>query len=64
MESDKIYQDSYNYILSLKKGINNENININFKQLDQKTSGELRQVINNYLSNRSKEIEKIVIGVK
>ena len=61
--SDKVIEESYEYIKSLMKNEHTSNIDINYNKLDNQTQEELRSAINNVLHKRVNELATILTGV-
>ena len=64
MESKRIYEDSYDELMRIKKTITSDSFVINSSQLDGVTKNKMLQAINSVISERSKEIQKVVLGVQ
>lgn len=64
MESTKIYEECYKEILSMKKSLSSDVLNINFTKLDNNTAGELRDAISTVLSRRSSAIYNVIAGTE
>ncbi len=63
MESREIYQESYNYLDTIKKNLSVGTITIDFSKLDTKSQGELSDLINRFCLRRRSEIwNKILSG--
>ena len=50
MEGTKIYERSYKELVKLQKNLSNNEIVINFKNLDTNSSGSIRSVLSNFSS--------------
>ena len=64
MESEKIYEESYKELLKLKRNIGTDQIVINMKLLDGETKNRINTELSKIISERSKEIERVILGVK
>ena len=64
MESEKIYEESYKELLKLKRNIGTDQIVINMKLLDGETKNRINTELSKTISERSKEIERVNLGVK
>ena len=64
MEGKSIYEDSKDEILRVLKSIGNDSITINIDKLDGNTKEELLIVIKDVLYKRSREIDKVILGVQ
>lgn len=62
MESKKIYEDSHDELVRIKKTITFDSFTINNDKLDGVTKDKLLRAINNVISERTKEIEKVILG--
>lgn len=61
MNSIKGYESSLNEITRVRKSISNDQITINFNNLDEKTAGELRSSISTCLTKRQSEVSSIIM---
>lgn len=61
MTSREDYEKSYNYINDLSKGLTLDSITIDFSKLDEKSSGELRDLLNRFTVRRKNEIWNSVL---
>ena len=64
MESEKIYEESYKELLKLKRNIGTDQIVINMKLLDGETKNRINTELSKIISERSKEIERVILGAK
>lgn len=64
MEGTKIYEDSKVEITKILKAMNGSTFSINIDNLDATTKEELLSSIRNVLYSRSREIDKIILGVQ
>lgn len=64
MEGTKIYEDSKVEITKILKAMNGSAFSINTDNLDATTKEELLSSIRNVLYSRSREIDKIILGVQ
>lgn len=64
MEGTKIYEDSKVEITKILKAMNGSTFSINTDNLDATTKEELLSSIRNVLYSRSREIDKIILGVQ
>lgn len=64
MESEKIYEESRKELLKLKRNIGTDQIVINMKLLDGETKNRINTELSKIISERSKEIERVILGVK
>ena len=64
MESKNIYQESHDELVRIKKSIGSDTFVINSYKLDGNTKDELLRAIINVISERTKEIEKVILGVQ
>ena len=64
MESEKIYEESHKELLKLKRNIGTDQIVINMKLLDGATKNRINTELSKIISERSKEIERVILGVK
>ncbi len=64
MESKRIYQDSYDELIRLKKTITADSFVINSSKLDGNTKNQMIAAISKVISERSKDIEKVILGVQ
>ena len=64
MESEKIYEESYKELLKLKRNIGTDQIVINTKLLNGETKNRINTELSKIISERSKEIERVILGVK
>lgn len=64
MEGKKIYEDSHTELMRIKKTIGSDTFVINSYLLDGETKDKLLRSINNVISERSKAIEKVILGVQ
>lgn len=63
MESREIYQESYDYLDDIKKGVCIETVTIDFNKLDTKSKGELINLLTNFCNRRRGEIwNKVLSG--
>lgn len=64
MESIKTYEDSHDEMVRIRKSIGGDSFSINTSKLDERTKDMLLQSINNVLSERLKETEKVILGAR
>lgn len=64
MEGVKIYEESSKEIARVLKTLTATNFSINMDKLDGQTKQELTTAIRDVLFKRSKEIEKVTLGVQ
>ena len=64
MEGVKIYEESSKEIARILKTLTATNFSINMDKLDGQTKQELITAIRDVLCKRSKEIEKVTLGVQ
>ena len=64
MESKRIYEDSYDELQRLKKTITSDTFVINSSKLDGNTKNQMIQAISKVISERSKDIQKVILGVQ
>ena len=64
MESEKIYEESHKELLKLKRNIGTDQIVIDMKLLDGETKNRINTELSKIISERSKEIERVILGVK
>ena len=64
MESEKIYEESHKELLKLKRNTGTDQIVINMKLLDGETKNRINTELSKIISERSKEIERVILGVK
>ena len=62
MESKRIYEDSHAELMRIKKSITFDTFSINNSKLDGVTKDELLRAINKVIAERSKAIEKVILG--
>jgi replicative DNA helicase len=60
MESNSIYQESYNELKSIKKSLGSNSLKINFDKLDTETAGAIRSALSNAISTRSSTIISVI----
>ena len=64
MQSRESYQESYDYLNSIKKNLNTGDIKIEVKKLDEKSKAELIDLLNKFCIRRTSEIyNNILSGV-
>ena len=64
MNSREDYQESYNYLGALQKALTVDQITIDFKKLDDKSKGEVIDLLNRFCNRRKSEIwNNILNGV-
>lgn len=64
MEGKKIYEDSYNELVRMRKSLASDSTTINWSKLDGSTKRDLNIAISSVIIERQKEIEKITLGVQ
>ncbi len=64
MEGKKIYEDSYNELVRMRKSLASDSTTINWSKLDGSTKRDLNIAISSVIIKRQKEIEKITLGVQ
>ena len=64
MEGKKIYEDSYNELVRMRKSLASDSTTINWSKLDGSTKKDLNIAISSVIIKRQKEIEKITLGVQ
>ena len=64
MESEKIYEESHKELLKLKRNIGTDQIIINMKLHEKKKKNRINTELSKIISERSKEIERVILGVK
>ncbi len=64
MEGTKIYEDSKTEIARILKTIGSDTFSINVSELDGTTKEELLIAIKDVLYKRSREIDKVILGVQ
>ena len=64
MESEKIYEESHKELLKLKRNMGTDQSVINMKLLDGETKNRINTELSKIISERSKEIERVILGVK
>ena len=64
MEGKKIYEDSYNELVRMRKSLAADSTTINWSKLDGSTKRDLNIAISSVIIERQKEIEKITLGVQ
>ena len=64
MEGKKIYEDSYNELVRMRKSLASDSTTINWSKLDGPTKRDLNIAISSVIIKRQKEIEKITLGVQ
>lgn len=64
MEGKKIYEDSYNELVRMRKSLAADSTTINWSKLDGSTKRDLNIAISSVIIKRQKEIEKITLGVQ
>ena len=64
MESEKIYEESHKELLKLKRNIGTDQSVSNMKLLDGETKNRINTELSKIISERSKEIERVILGVK
>lgn len=62
MDSRETYEKSYEYLGDLSKGLTLEAITIDFKKLDEKTKGEMRDLLSRYIVKRKGEIWRNILS--
>lgn len=63
MESQRIYEESYNELDNLQKQILIGNVSIDFSKFDTETSGALHKALAETIAARKKEVFNIIQGV-
>lgn len=64
MESQKIYEESYNELVKIRKALSTNKVTIDLSKLDTESAAVLRQNIANGLSDRIGTLSSIITGVK
>lgn len=64
MEGKKIYDDSYAELSKIRKSLGSDSTTINWDKLDGETKSQLLQSIREVTVKRSKDIEKVILGVQ
>lgn len=64
MESQKIYEASHEELIKIKKSMSTETFSIDTTKLDADTKNLLLQAINSVVSQRIKDTEKVILGVR
>lgn len=64
MEGKKIYEDSYDELVRMRKSLAADSTTINWSKLDGSTKRDLNIAISSVIVKRQKEIEKIILGVQ
>ena len=64
MESKKIYEDSYNELIRIRKTLGYDLITINANQLDGVSKDALLRAISNTIATRTKDIQGVILGVQ
>lgn len=64
MESEKIFEMSNKELLRINKETSTDEIRIDLTKLDSTTKGLMLSAIRSVISQRTKDIEKIIFGVK
>ena len=64
MEGKKIYEDSYDELVRMRRSLASDSTTINWSKLDGSTKRDLNIAISSVIIKRQKEIEKITLGVQ
>lgn len=64
MEGVKIYEESHKEILRVLKSLNSSTFSVNVDKLDGETKQQLLNATKDVLTKRSREIEKVILGVQ
>jgi hypothetical protein len=62
MESKKIYKDSYDEMVRIRKQLGGDNVSINFKKLDTTTKGMIMDALRKTIATRISSVQDIVLG--
>ena len=64
MESKRIYEDSYNELVRIRKSLGYDLITINVKELDGVSKEALLKAISDTIATRTKDIQGVILGVQ
>lgn len=64
METNSIYEESYDQIKKLIKANTTSSITIEYDKLDTESAGEIRGAIDRALLRRKREVEYVVLNHK
>ena len=64
MEGNRIIEESYNQLQQLLKSNMTDTITIDYKNLDDKTRSELKDLIHGYVSRRQGQLFQLISGAK
>jgi hypothetical protein len=64
MESQKIYEESYNELVKIRKAVSNNKVTIDFSKLDTESASVLKQKLSEGLAQRTSTLSSIISGVK
>lgn len=64
MESIRIYEDSHEELIKIRRSLATDTITINSSKLDEQTKRELINAISNVIDKRTKETETVILGVQ
>lgn len=64
MESERIYRESYKYLDEICRQNTTGEIRIDYCQLDEKSRGELKDIINRFVVRRKHEIGRVIFTAK
>lgn len=64
MQSDKIYEDSYQYLCELAKLNCTDKIEIDYSKFDNETASELRKKIDGFIKYRKRQIGDVIFRAR
>lgn len=65
MESEKIYEESYESLTQIQRQLlTGDIVNIDLSKLDTESAGALRTAISQTISNRQSAVYSVITGVK
>ena len=60
MESENVFKESYEYLEQLCKENMTDKVTIDYSKLDDRSKGELKDIIQRFVFRRKKEIGRVI----
>lgn len=64
MESDNVFKEAYDHLGQIEKENHTDSVLIDYSKLDDKSKGELKDLITRFVNRRRGEVYKVIFTTK